>query len=148
MKLSLKVRYGIASMVYLGRIYDTNEHIPLQVIADRLEISKVYLEQVFPYIRKARLVDALKGSKGGYRLSRPPEAITIYDIVFSIEATLFDETEGTFQKSAPILEQVLTENIYQPLNQKLYDFFHDMTIADLTKKIDALSQSGGNMYYI
>lgn len=148
MKLSLKVRYGIAAMVYLGKIYHTNEYIPLQTIADRLNISKIYLEQVFPHIKKAKLVTALKGAKGGYRLSRPPEAISLYEIVYPIETILFDETEETFKKSAPTLEDALSNMIYQPLNQTLTDFFKSRSVADLADSINDFTDPDGYMYYI
>ena len=55
--------------------------LPLALIAERQHISVAYLEQLFMKLRRAGLVSAVRGPKGGYRLTRKPSEISIADIM-------------------------------------------------------------------
>ena len=85
MKISAKGRYGLAAMTYLARNYASGSPVTIVSISEKLGISKIYLEQVFSLLKRARLVNSIKGSQGGYQLSRAPREITPYDILSSIE---------------------------------------------------------------
>ena len=90
MKISAKGRYGIASMVFLARSYDTSSPVTIISISEHLGISKIYLEQVFALLKRSKLVNSIKGSQGGYQLARPPHDITAYDILSAIEIALIE----------------------------------------------------------
>lgn len=72
MKLSMKSRYGLRALIDLT-INSKTEQVALNSIAERNKISPQYLEQVFASLRKAGIVKSIKGSQGGYFLSRPPQ---------------------------------------------------------------------------
>ena len=78
MKISAKGRYGLAAMTYLARNYASGSPVTIVSISEKLGISKIYLEQVFSLLKRARLVNSIKGSQGGYQLSRAPREITPY----------------------------------------------------------------------
>ena len=80
MRISAKGRYALAAMIHLGR-YKEGECIPLIQIAETMDISKIYLEQVFSLLKRAGLVSSIKGSQGGYQLTRYSKDISIYDIM-------------------------------------------------------------------
>ena len=84
MKVSTKGRYGLRAMIDLS-LYSKNELVPLASIAERQDISKSYLEQVFSALRKAGLVKSIKGAQGGYSLSTGPEDITVGMILRALE---------------------------------------------------------------
>ena len=69
MKISAKGRYGLAAMTYLARNYAAGTPITIVSISEKLGISKIYLEQVFSLLKRARLVNSIKGSQGGYQLA-------------------------------------------------------------------------------
>ena len=54
-------------------------------ISEKEKISVSYLEQLLNRLKKRHLVEAERGPKGGYRLSRPPESITLGDVVRVLE---------------------------------------------------------------
>ncbi len=87
MKISTRGRYALQMMVDLAQHYGEN-CISLKDICERQHISKKYLEQIIPFLNKDRLVLSNMGHCGGYRLSRPPEEITVKDIFFSAEGSL------------------------------------------------------------
>jgi Rrf2 family transcriptional regulator, iron-sulfur cluster assembly transcription factor len=80
MQLSTKGRYAVMAMVDLAENGDELS-LPLAMIADRQHISVAYLEQLFMKLRRAGLVSAVRGPKGGYRLARKPAEISIAAIM-------------------------------------------------------------------
>src|SRR3972149_3241655 len=80
MKISTKIRYGTRAILELATRYGEGP-IELKEIARKEEISLKYLEQVIVPLRTAGLVKAVRGSKGGYSLAKPPSAICLNDLV-------------------------------------------------------------------
>lgn len=87
MKLSTKGRYGLRAFIDLA-VYGEEEPVPLTGIAARQEISLNYLEQLMAKLRKAGLVESVRGVNGGYRLSRPAEEISVGDVLRALEGDL------------------------------------------------------------
>jgi len=85
--VSTKGRYGLRSMVELA-INHSNGPLPLRTIAERQDISESYLEQVFAGLRKAGLITAVRGSFGGYTLSKPASEITVAEILTALEGPM------------------------------------------------------------
>ena len=100
MKISSKGRYGLAAMIYIAQNGINGECITIISIAERLNISKIYLEQVFSLLKRANLVISVKGAQGGYKLSHSPKEITAREILESIESSLFETTDLTVKESA------------------------------------------------
>ena len=121
--------------------------LPLTVISisERLRISKIYLEQVFSLLRRGGLVLSIKGSQGGYQLSRPPAEINAAEILSVTETTLFEEPESTVTESEPGIEAALQKMLFRPANKALRESFGEVTLADLTEK--AFAETGDDYLY-
>ncbi|MEG0371702.1 MAG: Rrf2 family transcriptional regulator [Clostridium sp.] len=87
MKLSTKGRYGVKAMFELAICYGHNP-ISIKTIAERQSISDYYLEQLFSGLRKAGLINSIRGAQGGYMLSRCPKDISIADILNVLEGPI------------------------------------------------------------
>src|SRR5438105_6818851 len=87
MKLSTKTRYGVRAVFDIA--YHNSGH-PTQArdIARRQEVPLRYLEQIFQELRRAHLVSAKRGPRGGYFLARPPESITLGDVVRAVQGPI------------------------------------------------------------
>src|SRR5258708_37276434 len=87
MKLSTKARYGVRAVFDIA--YHNNGG-PTQArdIARRQEVPLRYLEQIFQELRRSHLVDAKRGPRGGYFLARPPEQITLGDVVRAVQGPI------------------------------------------------------------
>ena len=87
MKLSTKGRYGLRAFIDLA-IYGEKEPVSLTSIATRQEISLNYLEQLMAKLKKAELVESIRGVNGGYRLARPADEISVGDVLRALEGDL------------------------------------------------------------
>lgn len=87
MKLSTKGRYGVKAMVDLALHYG-DEPVSIKSISERQGISEYYLEQLFSPLRKAKLINSIRGAQGGYVLSRAPQDITVSEIMEVLEGPI------------------------------------------------------------
>ncbi|MDR2708816.1 MAG: Rrf2 family transcriptional regulator [Elusimicrobiota bacterium] len=143
MRISAKSRYGISSLIYIAYNSKAKEYITLQTLSSHLQISRIYLEQVFVLLKRANLVLSAKGLRGGYQLSRKPDLISVYDILMATESSLFEKTSS--QNIAPdrfidlTVAHFLLEKVDAAFEKMLKEITLENLIADLEKQI---SQSG------
>jgi len=84
LSVTTKGRYGLRVMVELAR-HTGAEAVALRDLGERLDISEKYLWHVARLLTSAALIRAERGARGGYRLARSPEAVTLLEIVEALE---------------------------------------------------------------
>lgn len=87
MKISTKGQYALEALIDLT-LHAACGQESLKNIALRRGISEPYLDQIFALLRKAGIVESIRGAQGGYRLAREPQAITAGQIIRSVEGQL------------------------------------------------------------
>ncbi len=133
MKLSTRSRYGTRLLLDMAENYH-NGPIHLVKIAQRQGISVKYLEQIIIPLKKARYVKSVRGPKGGHLLAKPPEEITVGEIVALLEnsASLvecsYDEDVCARADTCP------TRHLWREAAQAMFDRLEAVTLADLLQK--------------
>ncbi len=87
MKLSTKGRYGLRAVLDLA-VHADEEAVALSQIAERQGISMNYLEQLIARLKKAGIVNGIRGAQGGYMLAIPAEELSVGDILRALEGDL------------------------------------------------------------
>ena len=87
LQMSTRSRYGVRLMVALAMKHGSGSSL-LRDIARQEGISEKYLGQIVIPLKSAGLVSAHRGAHGGYSLARPPEDITVKDVVEAIEGRI------------------------------------------------------------
>lgn len=148
MKLSKKSRYGLRALIDLA-VNSKTDHVSLNSIAERNDISLQYLEQIFASLRRAGIVKSIKGPQGGYLLSRPAGRITVADILEALEGSYQIESEDiTVDDSCKGTVFAIQELLIDQVNDRLDDILTHLTLADLEKRRLAYEETERNMYYI
>jgi Rrf2 family iron-sulfur cluster assembly transcriptional regulator len=88
MQLSTKGRYAVMAMVDLAKRGVADSALPLTEIAQSQQLPISYLEQLFMKLRRAGLVTAVRGPRGGYRLARPAGEISIAEIMLAADESM------------------------------------------------------------
>ena len=148
MRISSKGRYGLASMITMAQNYTSNECITIVSISEKLGISKIYLEQVFSLLKRAELVIAVKGAQGGYKLAMPPQKINVYDILRSLEQSLFEKTEESVEKKVPEMEQAMQHSVFSVIDSAIESELTKITLYDIADDVEKRTQEAGFMFYI
>ncbi|MGB9839584.1 RrF2 family transcriptional regulator [Thermovenabulum sp.] len=131
MRLSTRSRYGLRAMVKLALYYNQGA-VPLSKIAEEEKISENYLEQIITLLKNANLVKSIRGSQGGYILSRNPEEITVADILSVLEGsiTLVDcLNEGI--SYCDNKDRCVTRNVWKKINDNILNTAQSITLKDL-----------------
>jgi Rrf2 family protein len=147
MRISSKARYGLAAMINLAQNYRSGDYITIVSISEKLGISKIYLEQIFSLLKRAGLVNSIKGAQGGYQLSKNPEEITALDVMRSIETSLFEETEQSTADKDNIIEKAL-ESVWEKLDSSVSETLSGITLIDLVREAEKHRGYDDYMYYI
>ncbi len=85
--LSQRARYALKALTYVARVEEAR---PVQTgsIAEAEHIPKKFLEAILADLKRARLIDSVRGKFGGYRLARPADDITFGDVIRATDGPL------------------------------------------------------------
>ena len=130
MRISSKSRYATIAMLDIA-IRPGQGPVTLADISKNQDISISYLEQIFAKLRRTGLVTAARGPGGGYKLSRPADAITLAEIIdtFNDEASTNPDIEAAIDSA----EQYNAKNMWGKVSENLHSYLNGMTLAQYAK---------------
>jgi len=137
MKISSRTHYGVRAMTELAKAQGRT--LSLSEIASVEGMPLPYLEQVVVPLRRAGLVEGMRGLHGGYRLTRAPESITVGEIVRALEgpdATALVEcvsdgyVDGACAREGDCLSRPLWQRVKAAMDAVLFT----TTLADLCQQ--------------
>jgi len=134
MKLSTKGRYGMIALADLAE-HGQSGLVSLGEISKRQEISLAYLEQLFVKLRRAGIVDSVRGPGGGYRLAKAPENIRVSEILSAVDETMdaLKRGAGASGGEGGSVEQNMTDKLWEQLSAHVYVFLHQTRLSDVTR---------------
>ncbi|NET37086.1 MAG: RrF2 family transcriptional regulator [Cyanothece sp. SIO1E1] len=128
MKLTTRGHYSVKALLDLSL---QPEHQPASVraIAERQGLPAPYLEKLLIELRRAGLIDSIRGAQGGYQLARSPAHISLGQILEAV-----GETIDPLPRHAPDAEQAedwVTFTLWNRLHQKLKEALYSISLEDL-----------------
>jgi Rrf2 family cysteine metabolism transcriptional repressor len=137
MKISQKLEYACRALAQLAKHHDGRTLTRLDDLAQREAVSGNFLVQILNDLRRAGLIESRRGKAGGYLLARPPEAITLRQVVDAVDPSLLQcsvAREGESGQSVRLAWDEVSASLQQSLGK--------ITMATLA------SNTGGPMFYI
>jgi Rrf2 family cysteine metabolism transcriptional repressor len=128
MKLSTKGRYGLKAMYDLA--VNRGAPVAIKTIAQRQGISEAYLEQLVASLRKAGLVESLRGAQGGYTLAREPRNISIGEILTALEGKL-SVTDCVGDAGCGNVCSCPSRGVFQRIQKSIDSVVNTMTLEDM-----------------
>lgn len=132
MKLSTKGRYAMVALADLATAR-ADQMTSLAEISKRQDISLPYLEQLFVKLRRAGLVDSVRGPGGGYRLARAPEDIRVSEVLQAVDETVSAMHTGAGASGgvSGSRAQSMTNRLWESLSAHVYVFLHQTRLSDV-----------------
>ena len=130
MKLTTKGRYAVTAMMDLA-LHAKLDCVALVDIAERQNISLAYLEQLFRSLRKAGLVQSVRGAKGGYMLACCDKEISLADILIAADEQI-NLTCGS-GSTCSSEDPCLTHNLWTNLSREFFEFLDSRKLSDLVR---------------
>ncbi len=137
MKISTRIRYGLRAVINIaeGNLTE-NRLVRIKEISLDQNISVQYLEQILFKLKKKDIIKGKRGPNGGYKITRPPEDITVLELyeILDEEIRVVDCNEGVNKKC--VKKDCRTTCLWSQLDNALKDILSKTTLADLMKNKD------------
>ncbi len=133
MKITTKGRYGLRIMTDLA-LYGHECCVSIKDIAEREHLSEKYLEQIINLLSKGNLVKSVRGAKGGYHLTKPPEEITVEDILTATEGSLAPVECAADNDCCENYCDCVTSFIWTQIYDAVIGVVRNITLNDLAKR--------------
>lgn len=133
MKLSTKGRYAMVALADLA-LQPADSLVSLSEISKRQDISLPYLEQLFVKLRRAGLVESVRGPGGGYKLARPASEIRVAEVLGAVDETVsaMHTGAGVSGGVSGTRAQSMTNRLWESLSAHVYVFLHQTRLSDVT----------------
>ena len=134
MRLNTKSRYAVMALADMASFKD-NKPISLRDISLRRSISLLYLEQIFLKLKKKNIVQSVRGTNGGYILTKSPKNIRLLEIFVALDENVKtlgckkDSKKGCNGRSS----KCITHNLWDELDFHINSFFENKKLDDLVR---------------
>lgn len=132
MRLTTKGRYAVTAMLDLA-YHGEKKPVTLTDIAKRQNISLSYLEQLFARLRRAGMVEGVRGPGGGYQLSRDVALINVADIITAVDETI-DSTRCNGKGNCQNNQPCLTHDLWMGLSEQIRAYLSTISLQDLLQR--------------
>jgi Rrf2 family transcriptional regulator, cysteine metabolism repressor len=105
-KISVKVDYACRVLIEMARLHGTGQLAQIEQLAKAEAVPSNFLAQILGELRNAGLITSKRGIFGGYLLARPPDQISLYDIVKVIDGEMLEFSGNHAGRSGRRLKQV------------------------------------------
>src|SRR5262245_22736745 len=146
MRISSKGEYGLRALFDLAQHYGQGP-IQSHEMHERQGIDENDLNQILRLLRKAGLIESVRGPQGGHRLARPPAQIDLLEVLVSLEGPLLPADPGRdgLAPSEP-LDRDIVRDVWDGARVTLESYLRGITLDDLCQS--KRHKNGEVMYYI
>lgn len=133
MLVPMKVDYGVRTLVYLAQ-QDVSTFTSTSDIARNQHIPEPYLLRICSELHKSGLIESRRGPQGGHKLAQDPEAISVSDVVNSVDYSLapidcVEEPEGCRLSGA-----CSQRELWSDVEAMLLEHLSKVTISELARQ--------------
>ena len=137
MKISQKGLYALEAIMTLGHRYGTGT-IKIRDIAMENDLPEKFLELILLEMKNARIVESVRGAKGGYQLRRPPSEIHLSEIIRLVDGPLAPFGDADQLRSLIVSDashRALYE-VFLKVRDSAAKILESTTVADLLRRAD------------
>jgi Rrf2 family protein len=144
MKISARTEYACIAMVELASRYGSDEPVRIRCIAERHSVPPRFLVQILLQLKAAGLVASVRGASGGYRLARPPEDISLGQVIAAVDgAADLPATAAGISRDSPVVRVLMA--IWQQIGDVERRMLEGVSLAELLQRAKGQAEK---MYFI
>lgn len=137
MNISARCEYACRAVVELARLAHTQSPVTAAFIAQKRAIPEKYLVHIMLQLKRARIVQSIRGAQGGYMLARSAESITLLDVVTAVDGAPLDPLPVSGVHSGDIAPT------WREVSQQVSNVLDKVTIRSIMDR-----SATGDMYFI
>ena len=150
MKLSTKGRYGLRALIDLAVHSSGGTPVSITSISARQDLSERYLEQLMAKLKKAGLIQSVRGAGGGYVLARDPGKISVGDVLRALEGNLDPvdcaglDPDGVCRAADSCVTKYVWKRINESINRTVDEIRLDQLVEESREKNKEVGRDGQN----
>ncbi|MEX0648978.1 MAG: Rrf2 family transcriptional regulator [Balneolaceae bacterium] len=133
--LSASCHYALQAMFYIALHSTDNENVELSEIAEKQNIPKHFLSKILQLLVKHKLLTSMKGPNGGFSLIKPPEQVTLIEIIEAIDGLDIFTQCGLSYRPCDDNNPCQIHKEYKKIREKGYQLFNTKTLAGFTEDL-------------
>lgn len=125
--------------------------VRIQAISEQQNIPKRFLEQILNDVKSGGFVESRRGIAGGYQLARPPEQITLAELIRYVEGALVAmpvDTEAGNKAVRPDECQLAIRSVMKEVGDAILNVLEHLTLADLSERARKLRNEPSGLDYM
>lgn len=137
MRVTTWTEYSLIIALHLARRNSSGLPTAARELSESERLPADYVEQILLRLRRAGLVESVRGARGGYRLAREPGRITVRDVMAACERQTFELNCTSHPVDAERCDPSSTcsiRPIFHALQRRVDDFLSGITLADLLRE--------------
>lgn len=133
MKLTSRSEYALLALIALAR-HAQETYVSGETIAREQQIPINFMQQLLLALKSARIVQSQKGPRGGYRLARPAENISLAEVIRLFDGALAptESASAFFYESTPIEKETAILSVFREIRDHIARRLEQTTIADVS----------------
>ncbi len=129
MRVSQRTEYGMRAMIALAREFD--DKLSIKELARRESIPETFLEQIMSDLRRAGLLESVRGPRGGYRLKNSPAQTTVGSVVSTLEGSL---SPARCESGCVRQDGCSTRSVLDRIEQSITETLDEICLQDLVSQ--------------
>ena len=147
MKLSTRARYGVKALLDLA-FHNGEGPILLKDVAQRQQISPMYLVHLINPLVVAGIIGSIRGAKGGIWLAKSPAAVKLSEVVQLLEGSIAPVECINNSECCSLSSTCAARDVWGELKKAMDGILESTTLQDLVERQKRKWQSPEEMYYI
>jgi Rrf2 family iron-sulfur cluster assembly transcriptional regulator len=131
MRLTTRGRYALRATLALAKLSKDGASIPIGALAEAEEISSVFLEQIFVKLKKAGIVNSVRGPGGGFSFALPLEEITVKAVLDAAEEDLSVSSCDKHLDECDRVGNCISHRVLHEMTNLINKYFASLTLASL-----------------
>jgi Rrf2 family cysteine metabolism transcriptional repressor len=133
MNISTRGRYGLRALVELSTL-SREGPVNLRDLSEKQKMSIDYLEQIFNKLKKAGIVQSIRGARGGYVLASDEDKITVQQVIKALDGPISISNcynPSLREKSCTGPATCVTRVLWKGLEDTIDSMLSSITLKDL-----------------
>jgi len=149
MRFSAKSEYGVRALLEIA-MHQAPGPLKVKEISARQMIPERFLEQVMASLKKAELVESVRGAQGGYVLARPAGHITLADVIQAVEGpvTLMDCIGKDDESRCEQVDLCVVRDAWRDVQSTIVEALDSVTIEEMCRRRREKEAQRKHMYHI
>ncbi|MDR1251569.1 MAG: Rrf2 family transcriptional regulator [Treponema sp.] len=136
MRITTRGRYALRASLALAKLGKDNDLVSIHSLSEAEQISSVFLEQIFFKLKKAGIVQSVRGPGGGFSFARPLDSLTVKDILYAageeLEAGPCDKHFEECQRAT----SCVSHKVWTTVSELVKNYLGSLTLASLLENAE------------